>query len=69
MNNYGIYFFIYFSFPDKNNSERVKLVTDHIMKLQSYVQTMENLEVDATEFAYLKALILFCPGKKKLFFF
>lgn len=46
---------------DKNNSERVKLVTDHIMKLQSYVQTMENLEVDATEFAYLKALILFCP--------
>lgn len=46
---------------DKNNSDRVKLVTDHIMKLQNYVQTMENLQVDATEFAYIKALVLFCP--------
>ena len=55
-------FYLFFS-PDKNNSERVKLVTDHIMKLQNYVQTMENLQVDVTEFAYLKALILFCPGK------
>ncbi|CAI9715051.1 orphan steroid hormone receptor 2 isoform X3 [Octopus vulgaris] len=46
---------------DKNNSERAKLVTEHIIKLQSYVHTMENLQVNNTEYAYLKAMTLFCP--------
>lgn len=50
-------------FVDKNSAERVKLVIDHILKLQNYIQSLEALQIDSEEFAYLKALVLFSPGK------
>ncbi|KAK3584892.1 hypothetical protein CHS0354_023481 [Potamilus streckersoni] len=51
---------------DKNVSERVKTVIDHILKLQGYIQTMQNLQVDSQEYAYLKALLLFSPDNPTL---
>lgn len=41
----------------------MKLVIDHILKLQNYIQSLEALQIDSEEFAYLKALVLFSPGK------
>ena len=55
--------FFIFSISDKNVSERVKSVIEHILKLQGYIQNMQNLQVDNQEYAYLKALLLFSPGK------
>ena len=36
---------------------------EHILKLQGYIQNMQHLQVDNQEYAYLKALLLFSPGK------
>jgi hypothetical protein len=47
---------------DKNVGDRVKLVIEHILKLQNYMQKMQALQVDNQEYAYLKALLLFSPG-------
>ncbi|XP_044740986.1 nuclear receptor subfamily 2 group C member 1-A-like isoform X2 [Chrysoperla carnea] len=38
---------------------KIKQVTDHICKIQDYVQSMNTLEVDDHEYAYLKSLALF----------
>lgn len=35
------------------------------MQLQDYVNTMSKLQVDEHEYAYLKAIALFSPGKEK----
>ena len=43
--------------------DRVKIVTDTIMKLQEFVNNMQRVQVDNTEYAYLKTLALFSPGK------
>lgn len=51
---------------DKNVSERVKSVIEHILKLQGYIQNMQNLQVDNQEYAYLKALLLFSPDNPSL---
>lgn len=51
---------------DKNSAERVKLVIDHILKLQNYIQSLEALQIDSEEFAYLKALVLFSPDTPSL---
>ncbi|CAG2199183.1 NR2C2 [Mytilus edulis] len=48
---------------DKTSAERIKIVIDHILKLQNYIQSMHQLNVDTEEYAYLKALVLFSPGK------
>lgn len=53
----------FFSFVDKTSAERIKIVIDHILKLQNYIQSMHQLNVDTEEYAYLKALVLFSPGK------
>ncbi len=50
-------------FVDKLSSDRVKVVTDTIVKLQEFVKSVHRLELDATEFAYMKAMALFSPGK------
>jgi hypothetical protein len=47
--------------PEKIPGERVKIVTDTIMKLQEFVSNMQRLNVDDTEYAYLKTLALFSP--------
>jgi hypothetical protein len=46
---------------DKLSVNRVKQVTDHICKLQDFVNSLQRLEVDDHEYAYLKAIILFTP--------
>lgn len=40
-------------------ANKVKQVTDHIVKLQEYVSQMTRLQVDEHEYAYLKAIALF----------
>lgn len=51
---------------DKSSAERIKVVIDHILKLQNYIQSMHQLNVDTEEFAYLKALVLFTPDNPSL---
>ncbi|XP_070559532.1 orphan steroid hormone receptor 2-like isoform X3 [Ptychodera flava] len=43
----------------KLSADRVKVVMEHIWKLQEFVNSVTKLQVDATEFAYLKAITLF----------
>jgi len=51
---------------DKLSVQRVKQVTDHICKLQDFVNSLQRLEVDEHEYAYLKAIILFTPENVSL---
>lgn len=46
---------------DKVSAQRVKLVTEHVLQLQDYVNTMAKLQVDEQEYAYLKTIALFSP--------
>ncbi|XP_073672383.1 nuclear receptor subfamily 2 group C member 2 isoform X4 [Paramisgurnus dabryanus] len=46
---------------DKLSSERIKLVMEHIWKLQEFCNSMAKLETDGYEYAYLKAIALFSP--------
>ena len=46
---------------DKLSLLRVKQVTDHICKLQDFVNSFQKLGVDDREYAYLKAIVLFSP--------
>lgn len=48
---------------DRLSASRVKQVTDHICKLQDFVNSMLRLQVDEHEYAYLKAIVLFSPGE------
>lgn len=41
------------------SANKVKQVTDHIVKLQDYVNSMNRLHVNEHEYAYLKAITLF----------
>ncbi|UYV67428.1 NR2C1 [Cordylochernes scorpioides] len=56
--------------PDKLSATRVKEVTDHIGKLQAFVNSLLRLQVDDHEFAYLRALALFSqdhqPGARQV---
>ncbi|CAH1265163.1 NR2C2 [Branchiostoma lanceolatum] len=44
---------------DKLSADRVKVVMEHIWKLQEFINKMAALTVDPTEYAYMKALVLF----------
>ncbi|XP_033880301.1 nuclear receptor subfamily 2 group C member 1 isoform X1 [Acipenser ruthenus] len=46
---------------DKLSAERVKLVMEHIWKMQEFCNSMANLCLDSYEYAYLKAIVLFSP--------
>ncbi|XP_048067004.1 nuclear receptor subfamily 2 group C member 2 isoform X2 [Chanodichthys erythropterus] len=46
---------------DKLSSERIKLVMEHIWKLQEFCNSMAKLQTDGYEYAYLKAIVLFSP--------
>ncbi|KAJ8016177.1 hypothetical protein DPEC_G00004490, partial [Dallia pectoralis] len=46
---------------DKVSGERVKLVMEHIWKLQEFCNSMAKMETDSYEYAYLKAIVLFSP--------
>jgi hypothetical protein len=41
-------------------------VTDHICRLQEYVNGMARMQVDEHEYAYLKAITLFSAGESKV---
>lgn len=45
---------------------KVKQVTDHIVKLQDYVSTMNRLHVDDREYAYLRLIVLFSADQPGL---
>ncbi|CAL1292000.1 unnamed protein product [Larinioides sclopetarius] len=51
---------------DRLSASRVKQVTDHICKLQDFVNSMLRLQVDEHEYAYLKAIVLFSPDYPSL---
>ncbi|XP_018418891.1 PREDICTED: nuclear receptor subfamily 2 group C member 1 isoform X2 [Nanorana parkeri] len=46
---------------DKLSGEKLKLVMDHIFKLQEFCNSMVKLNIDGYEYAYLKAIVLFSP--------
>ena len=48
---------------EKMSSERVKRVIGTVTRLQDYVSRICQLDVDETEYAYLKSLVLFSPGE------
>lgn len=51
---------------DRLSASRVKQVTDHICKLQEFVNSMLRLQVDEHEYAYMKAIVLFSPDHPSL---
>ncbi|KAJ3596656.1 hypothetical protein NHX12_003060 [Muraenolepis orangiensis] len=46
---------------EKLSQERVKLVMEHIWRMQEFCNGMSKLTPDAYEYAYLKAIVLFSP--------
>ena len=52
-------------FADKLQNDHVKVVTNTIVKLQDFVSTLTCLKLDTNEFAYLKTIVLFSPGKQR----
>lgn len=44
---------------EKMSAAKVKQVTDHIVKLQNFISSMNRLHLDDEEYAYLKAITLF----------
>ncbi|XP_034390584.1 nuclear receptor subfamily 2 group C member 1 isoform X3 [Cyclopterus lumpus] len=46
---------------DKLSPDRVKLVMEHIWRMQEFCNSMTNLSPDSYEYAYLKAIVLFSP--------
>ncbi|XP_024912309.1 nuclear receptor subfamily 2 group C member 1 [Cynoglossus semilaevis] len=46
---------------DKLSPDRVKLVMEHIWRMQEFCNSMSILSPDSFEYAYLKAIVLFSP--------
>jgi hypothetical protein len=46
-------------YADKQGVDKVKVVTDAVMLLQENVKSVDELQLNRVEFAYLKALALF----------
>ncbi|XP_041746789.1 nuclear receptor subfamily 2 group C member 1-A-like isoform X6 [Coregonus clupeaformis] len=46
---------------EKLSPERVKLVMEHIWRMQEFCNSMVKLSPDTYEYAYLKAIVLFSP--------
>uniref|UniRef100_A0AAQ4R420 Nuclear receptor subfamily 2 group C member 1 n=1 Tax=Gasterosteus aculeatus aculeatus TaxID=481459 RepID=A0AAQ4R420_GASAC len=46
---------------DKLSPDRVKLVMEHIWRMQEFCNNMIKLSPDSYEYAYLKAIVLFSP--------
>ncbi|KAJ8384361.1 hypothetical protein AAFF_G00206140 [Aldrovandia affinis] len=46
---------------EKLTPERVKLVMEHIWRMQEFCNSMSKLAPDSYEYAYLKAIVLFSP--------
>ncbi|XP_072438916.1 nuclear receptor subfamily 2 group C member 2-like isoform X3 [Chiloscyllium punctatum] len=52
---------------DKLSADRVKVVMEHIWKLQEFCNHMARLGIDRFEYAYLKAIVLFSPDWPEFF--
>ena len=63
MNNLFRCMHVFLYFVDKLQNDHVKVVTNTIVKLQDFVSTLTCLKLDTNEFAYLKTIVLFSPGK------
>ncbi|XP_019737332.1 nuclear receptor subfamily 2 group C member 1 isoform X2 [Hippocampus comes] len=50
---------------EKLSQERVKVVMEHIWRLQEFCNSMTKLSPDAYEYAFLKAIVLFSPGASR----
>lgn len=48
---------------EKVSAERIKLVMEHIWRMQEFCNSMSKLSPDVYEYAYLKAVVLFSPGE------
>jgi hypothetical protein len=48
---------------EKQDGEKVKVVIDAVLLLQENVKSVDELQLDRVEFAYLKALVLFSPDR------
>uniref|UniRef100_A0A665VQX3 Nuclear receptor subfamily 2, group C, member 1 n=1 Tax=Echeneis naucrates TaxID=173247 RepID=A0A665VQX3_ECHNA len=46
---------------EKLSPERVKIVMEHIWRMQEFCNSMSKLAPDSYEYAYLKAIVLFSP--------
>ncbi|XP_012669678.1 nuclear receptor subfamily 2 group C member 1-like [Clupea harengus] len=46
---------------EKVSAERIKLVMEHIWRMQEFCNSMSKLSPDVYEYAYLKAVVLFSP--------
>ncbi|CAI9544252.1 unnamed protein product [Staurois parvus] len=46
---------------DKLSGDKLKLVMDHIFKLQEFCNSIVKLNLDGYEYAYMKAIVLFSP--------
>ncbi|XP_046372886.1 orphan steroid hormone receptor 2-like isoform X6 [Haliotis rufescens] len=44
---------------EKADQDKVKVVIEHIIRLQDYITAMSQLQVTSAEYAYLKTLVLF----------
>lgn len=49
-------------FLSERVGDRVKAVTETVVKLQALGDSLSRMDVDVTEYAYLKVLTLFSPG-------
>lgn len=47
---------------EKLSPERVKIVMEHIWRMQEFCNSVSKLSPDSYEYAYLKAIVLFSPG-------
>ena len=52
---------------DKVPSEKIATSMADLRLLQHIVQRFQGIQIDSTEFACLKAIVLFKPGKFKIF--
>lgn len=52
---------------EKITGNKVKIITEHFIRLQECLGSLHKLQIDAVEYAYLKALTLFSAGTTKLF--
>lgn len=48
---------------DKHGVDKVKTITDSVLLLQENINSVDELQLDRIEFAYLKALALFSPDR------
>ena len=54
---------VYMYFSEKSEQDKVKGVIEHIIRLQDYIVSMQQLRVTQAEYAYLKLLVLFYSGQ------